>query len=41
MARYKTIDTGPRFLAVDRKRQLTPGTSVYAQGRLEAGPCPM
>lgn len=26
MARCKTIDTGPRFLAVDLARQLSPGT---------------
>ena len=26
MARYKHIDVSPRFLAVDLKRQLLPGT---------------
>jgi hypothetical protein len=26
MARYKHIDTSPRFLAVDLERQLLPGT---------------
>lgn len=26
MARYKAIDTSPRFLAVDLERQLQPGT---------------
>jgi hypothetical protein len=26
MARYKHIDTSPRFLAVDLQRQLLPGT---------------
>ena len=30
MARYKHIDTGPRFLAVDLKRQLLPGTLEHA-----------
>lgn len=30
MARYKTIDTSPRFLAVDLERQLLPGTFVRA-----------
>jgi len=30
MARYKTIDTSPRFLAVDLERQLIPGTFVHA-----------
>lgn len=30
MARYKHIDTGPRFLAVDLQRQLLPGTFEHA-----------
>jgi len=30
MARYKHIDTSPRFLAVDLQRQLLPGTFEYA-----------
>lgn len=30
MARYKTIDTSPRFLAVDLKRQLVAGTFEHA-----------
>jgi transposase len=30
MARYKHIDTSPRFLAVDLERQLLPGTFEYA-----------
>jgi len=30
MARYKPIDTGPRFLAVDLQRQLLPGTFEFA-----------
>jgi transposase len=30
MARYKTIDTSPRFLAVDLERQLQPGTFEHA-----------
>lgn len=30
MARYKPIDTSPRFLAVDLKRQLLPGTFEFA-----------
>jgi transposase len=30
MARYKHIDTSPRFLAVDLERQLLPGTIEYA-----------
>ena len=34
MARYKTIDTSPRFLAVDLERQLIPGTFVHALNRL-------
>jgi len=31
MARYKHIDTSPRFLAVDLQRQLLPG--IRAAGR--------
>lgn len=31
MARYKVIDTSPRFLAVDLKRQLLPGTFEFAE----------
>jgi len=34
MARYKHIDTGPRFLAVDLKRQLLPGTFEHALDHL-------
>jgi transposase len=34
MARYKTIDTSPRFLAVDLERQLLPGTFEHAIHRL-------
>ena len=30
MARYKHIDTSPRFLAVDLERQLVPGTFEHA-----------
>lgn len=30
MARYKTIDTSPRFLAVDLQRQLVAGTFEHA-----------
>jgi hypothetical protein len=30
MARYKTIDTSPRFIAVDLERQLLPGTFEHA-----------
>ena len=30
MARYKHIDTSPRFLAVDLQRQLIPGTFEHA-----------
>ena len=30
MARYKRIDTSPRFLAVDLQRQLLPGTFEHA-----------
>jgi hypothetical protein len=34
MARYNHIDTSPRVLAVDMKRQLFPGTFEYALCRL-------
>lgn len=34
MARYKTIDTSPRFLAIDLERQLIPGTFVHALNHL-------
>ena len=34
MARYKTIDTSPRFLAVDLERQLLPGTFEHALNHL-------
>ena len=34
MARYKIIDTSPRFLAVDRSRQLLPGTFEHALNEL-------
>ncbi len=30
MARYKAIDTSPRFLAIDLERQLLPGTFEHA-----------
>ena len=30
MARYKVIDTSPRFLAVDLEKQLLPGSFEYA-----------
>lgn len=30
MARYKVVDTSPRFLAVDLERQLQPGTFEHA-----------
>jgi len=33
MARYKHIDTSPRFLAVDLQRQLLPGTFEHALSR--------
>jgi transposase len=34
MARYKHIDTSPRFLAVDLRRQLLPGTFEHALNHL-------
>jgi len=34
MARYKHIDTSPRFLAVDLQRQLLPGTFEHALSHL-------
>src|SRR5665647_1018099 len=34
MARYKYIDTNPRFLAVDLARQLLPGTFEHALNHL-------
>jgi transposase len=34
MARYKHIDTSPRFLAVDLQRQLNPGTFEHALNHL-------
>lgn len=34
MARYKHIDTSPRFLAVDLHRQLLPGTFEHALNHL-------
>ena len=30
MARYKAIDTSPRFLAVDLEKQLLPGSFEHA-----------
>ena len=30
MARYKTIDLSPRFLAVDLEKQLIPGSFAHA-----------
>ena len=37
MARYKHIDTSPRFLAVDLQRQLLPGTFEHALNHLLDG----
>lgn len=34
MARYKVIDTNPRFLPVDLSRQLLPGTFEHALNHL-------
>lgn len=34
MARYKTIDTSPCFIAVDLERQLLPGTFEHALNHL-------
>lgn len=34
MARYKHINTSPRFLAVDLQRQLLPGTFEHALNHL-------
>jgi hypothetical protein len=34
MARYKHIDTSPRFLPIDLARQLVPGTFEYALNHL-------
>ncbi len=34
MARYKAIDTSPRFLAVDLSKQLLPGTFEHALNQL-------
>ena len=34
MAHYKTIDTSPRFLAVDLERQLLPGSFEHALNHL-------
>ena len=34
MARYKTIDTSPRFIALDLERQLLPGTFEHALNHL-------
>lgn len=34
MARYKHIDTSPRFLAVDLQRQLLPGTFEHFGGQV-------
>lgn len=34
MARFKPIDTGPRFIAVDLRRQLLPGSFEYALDHL-------
>ena len=34
MARYKHIDTSPRFLAVDLQRQLLPGSFEHALNHL-------
>ena len=37
MARYKYIDTNPRFLAVDLAKQLLPGTFEHALNHLLDG----
>ena len=37
MARYKHIDTSPRFLAVDLQKQLLPGTFEHALNYLLDG----
>ena len=34
MARYKPIDTSPRFIAVDLQRQLLPGSFEHALNHL-------
>jgi len=34
MARYKPIDTSPRFIAVDLERQLLPGSFEHALNHL-------
>lgn len=34
MARYKAIDTSPRFLAVDLEKQLLPSSFEYAVSHL-------
>jgi hypothetical protein len=34
MARYKTIDTSPRFIALDLERQLLPSTFEHALNHL-------
>ena len=34
MARFKYIETSPRFLAIDRQRQLLPGTFEQAVNHL-------
>jgi hypothetical protein len=34
MARYKTIDTSPKFLPVDLSQQLLPGTFEHALNHL-------
>jgi hypothetical protein len=34
MAKYKQIDTSPRFIAVDLERQLLPGTFEHALNHL-------
>ncbi len=34
MARYKHIDTSPRFLALDLQRQFLPGTFEHALNHL-------
>jgi len=42
MARYKHIDTSPRFLAVDLQQQLLPGTFEHAMSHLSGiGICAM
>lgn len=36
MARYKAIDTSPRFLAVDLEKQLLPGSFAQKLGKFHS-----